>query len=148
MATEHFGLGRPLSENDEWADVWGTSSLESWRPPDVICGAAILDDTIQDGGAGKDVNQDLGIFFRPLLQRRRKMAALPLPVAILDDIILASWTGNEVIQDGERKRKGRHFLRRRRNGGRKIISMLVIISCELYFGDRTFTPSGVSASIL
>ena len=35
------------------------------------------------------------------------MAALPLPVAILDDLI--SGTGNEVIQDGDRKRKGRHF---------------------------------------
>ena len=35
------------------------------------------------------------------------MAALPLPVAILDDLIAG--TGNEVIQDGDRKRKGRHF---------------------------------------
>ena len=35
------------------------------------------------------------------------MAALPLPVAILDDII--SGSANEVIQDGGRKRKGRHF---------------------------------------
>ena len=37
----------------------GTSSRESRRPPDVTCGAAILDDTIQDGGAGNDDNQDL-----------------------------------------------------------------------------------------
>ena len=35
------------------------------------------------------------------------MAALPLPAAILDDLICG--TGNEVIQDGDRKRKGRHF---------------------------------------
>ena len=35
------------------------------------------------------------------------MAALPLPVAILDDLICG--TGNEVIQDGGRKRKGRHL---------------------------------------
>ena len=35
------------------------------------------------------------------------MAALPLPVAILDDLI--SGSRNEVIQDGDRKRKGRHF---------------------------------------
>ena len=42
---------------------------------------------IQDGGGGNDVIQDLGRFFRPLLWRWRKMAALPLPVAILDDLI-------------------------------------------------------------
>ena len=36
------------------------------------------------------------------------MAALPLPVAILDDLISTSG-GNEVIQDGDRKRKGRHL---------------------------------------
>ena len=35
------------------------------------------------------------------------MATLPLPVAILDDLI--SGSANEVIQDGGRKRKGRHF---------------------------------------
>ena len=35
------------------------------------------------------------------------MATLPLPAAILDDLICG--TGNEVIQDGGRKRKGRHF---------------------------------------
>ena len=35
------------------------------------------------------------------------MATLPLPVAILDDLICG--TGNEVIQDGDRKRKGRHL---------------------------------------
>ena len=45
---------------------------------------------IQDGGAGNDINQDLGYFFRPLLRRRRKMAALPLPIAILDDLISGS----------------------------------------------------------
>ena len=35
------------------------------------------------------------------------MAALPLPVAILDDLI--SGSANEVIQDDDRKLKGRHF---------------------------------------
>ena len=32
----------------------------------------------------------IGRVFRPLLRRRRKMAALPLPVAILDDLISGS----------------------------------------------------------
>ena len=45
---------------------------------------------IQDGCGGNDVIQDLGRVFRPLLRRRRKMAALPLPVAILDDLISGS----------------------------------------------------------
>ena len=49
----------------------------------------------------------IGYFFRPLLRGRCKMAALPLPAAILDDLI--SGSANEVIQDGRRKRKGRHF---------------------------------------
>ena len=48
-----------------------------------------------------------GGFFGPPLRWRWKMAALPLPVAILDDLI--SGSANEVIQDGGRKRKGRHF---------------------------------------
>ena len=62
---------------------------------------------IQDGGAGNDINQDLGRVFPSLLRGRCKMATLPLPAAILDDLICG--TGNEVIQDGRRKRKGRHF---------------------------------------
>ena len=49
--------------------------------------------------------QDPGRVFRPPLWWWWKMAALPLPAAILDDLI----PGNEVIQDGGRKRKGRHF---------------------------------------
>ena len=49
----------------------------------------------------------IGRVFRSPLRRRRKMAALPLPVAILDDLIPSF--GNEVIQDGDRKRKGRHL---------------------------------------
>ena len=48
-----------------------------------------------------------GGFFGPPLRWRWKIAALPLPVAILDDLI--SGSANEVIQDGGRKRKGRHF---------------------------------------
>ena len=46
---------------------------------------------IQDGGAGNDVNQDLGRPFRSPLWRWRKMAALPLPAAILDDLIPGNW---------------------------------------------------------
>ena len=37
--------------------------------------------------AGNDVNQDLGRPFRSPLRRRRNMAALPHPAAILDDLI-------------------------------------------------------------
>ena len=47
---------------------------------------------IHDGDAGNDVIQDLGRVFRAPLRRRRKMAALPLPVAILGDLIPG--TGN------------------------------------------------------
>ena len=46
------------------------------------------------------------------------MATLPLPVAILDDLICG--TGNEVIQDGDRKRKGRHFAPRTAMGVQKL----------------------------
>ena len=42
---------------------------------------------IQDGEVGNDVIQDLGRVFRSLVRWRWKMAALPLPVAILDDLI-------------------------------------------------------------
>ena len=78
---------------------------------------------IQDGDAGNDVIQDLGRVFRPLLRRRRKMAALPLPVAILDDLIsgfpqmrsskMATGSGRAAI------------LRRRRNRGRKTRPILL-----------------------
>ena len=73
--------------------------LQTSFPPSPSC--------IQDGGVGNDINQDLGRVFRSLLRGRCKMATLPLPAAILDDLICG--TGNEVIQDGRRKRKGRHF---------------------------------------
>ena len=73
---------------------------------------------IQDGCGGNDVNQDLGYFFRSLLRRWRKMATLPLPVAILDDLI--SGSANEVIQDGGRKRKGRHFAPPPQWGSKKV----------------------------
>ena len=53
------------------------------------------------------VVSSIGRVFRPPLKGRCKMAALPLPAAILDDLI--SGSANEVIQDGRRKRKGRHF---------------------------------------
>ena len=42
---------------------------------------------LQDGAAGNDVNQDVGRTFRSPLWWRWKMAALLLPVAILDDLI-------------------------------------------------------------
>ena len=48
-----------------------------------------------------------GGLFDPYRGVRSKMAALPLPAAILDDLICG--TENEVIQDGRRKRKGRHL---------------------------------------
>ena len=48
-----------------------------------------------------------GGLFDPYWGVRSKMAALPLPAAILDDLICG--TENEVIQDGRRKRKGRHL---------------------------------------
>ena len=41
----------------------------------------------QYGGAGNNVNQDLGQPFWPPLWRWRKMVALPSPAAILDDLI-------------------------------------------------------------
>ena len=62
---------------------------------------------MQDGGAGNDVKQDPRRPFRPPLTLRWKMVALPLPAALLVDLICG--TGNEVIQDGGRKRKGRHL---------------------------------------
>ena len=46
------------------------------------------------------------------------MAALPLPVTILDDLI--SGSANEVIQDGGRKRKGRHFAPPPQWGSKKV----------------------------
>ena len=51
---------------------------------------------------------NIGRSFRSHCGARSKMAALPLPVAILDDLI-SPGNGNEVIQDGDRKRKGRHL---------------------------------------
>ena len=72
-----FGLGRPLSED-------GSPSWESRRLQTLLVAPPSW---FQDGGAGNDVNQDLGWPFRPPLWRWRKMAALPLPSAILDDLI-------------------------------------------------------------
>ena len=66
------------------AYVCRTSSRASRRPPDAFPPSPSW---IHDGDAGNDVNQDLGRVFRPPLRRRRKMATLPLPAAILDDLI-------------------------------------------------------------
>ena len=85
---------------------------------------------IQDGCGGNDVNQDLGYFFRSLLRRWRKMATLPLPVAILDDLI--SGSANEVIQDGGRKRKGRHFAPPPQWGSKKVPYTTVHIPLPLH----------------
>ena len=52
---------------------------------------------IQGGGAGNDVIQAVGCVFRSLLRRKRKMAALPLPVAILDDPKMATGSGRAAI---------------------------------------------------
>ena len=90
-----FGLGPPLSE--DFTGVLTSSRRYLWRRH---LGS-------KDGGAGNDINQDLGRVFRSPLWRWRKMVALPLPAAILDDLICG--TRNEVIQDGGWKRKGRHF---------------------------------------
>ena len=49
----------------------------------------------------KKIYSSIGRVFGPPLWWWWKMAALPLPAAILDDLISAS--GNEVIQDGDRK---------------------------------------------
>ena len=55
------------------------------------------------------------------------MAALPLPAAILDDLICG--TGNEVIQDGGRKRKGRHF---------STTTTMGIEKAALYYSNTSF----------
>ena len=87
------------------ADVQ-TSLKGVWRPTDVMSICTILDEVIQDGEAWNDGIKDMRRVFVPLL-----VARLPFPTAILDDVMSASckisWagSGNDVIQDGNRKRK-------------------------------------------
>ena len=85
---------------------------------------------IQDGEAGNDVIHDRGRVFRSPLRRRRKMAALPLPAAILDDLICG--TGNEVIQDGGRKRKGRHLAPPPQWGSKNAPYTTYRLQCSIY----------------
>ena len=95
------------------AGVWRASSRESRCPPDVIPTAAILDDAIQDGGGGNDVIQDLGYFFHCLLQSAEEDGGPSASGRHLGwPHLLRNWTGNanEVIQDGDQKRNGRHLL--------------------------------------
>ena len=61
-------------------------------------------------------NSSIGRVFRSLLRRRRKMAALPLPVAILDDLICGSEMRSSKMVTGSGRAA---ILRRRRNRGRK-----------------------------
>ena len=69
------------------------------------------------------------------------MATLPLPVAILDDLI--SGSANEVIQDGGRKRKGRHFPPPPQWGSKKVpYTTLVVITHELTYGVRVLSARG------
>ena len=82
---------------------------------------------IQDGDAGNDVIQNLGRVFRPLLRRRRKMAALPLPVAILDDLICGSEMRSSKMATGSGRAA---ILRRRRNRDRKTRPILLKNSCK------------------
>ena len=97
-----FGLVWPLFEYG--TDVCRTFLRECQRLSHVISGPPSW---IEDGTAGNDVIPELGRVFLSLLWRWRKVAALRLPVTILDGLICG--TGNEVIQDGDRKRKGSHF---------------------------------------
>ena len=58
------------------------------------------------------------------------MAALSLPAAILDNLIPG--TENEVTQDGDRKRKGRHLAPPSQRGSktRPILLMELRLSCS------------------
>ena len=59
-------------------------------------------------------HSSIGRVFRSPLRRRRKMAALPLPVAILDDLISGMRSSKMAAGSGRAA-----ILRRRRNGDRK-----------------------------
>ena len=65
----------------------------------------------------------MGQPFRPQLRRRSKMAVRPPPAVILDDFI--SGSANDVIQDGDRKRKGRHFTPPPQRGSKRPPQILV-----------------------
>ena len=87
------------------ADVCGTSSRTSRRPPDVISAVAILDPRWRrrkwrhpGPGAG---------FSIPIAVRGAKWR--PFRFRSPSWMTSSAGPGNEVIQDGDRKRKGRHF---------------------------------------
>ena len=92
---------------DSWmgADVCRTSSRASRRPPDVISTAAILNPRWRrrkwrhpGPGAG---------FSIPVVEGGGKWR--PFRFRSPSWVTSFAGTGNEVIQDGDRKRKGRHF---------------------------------------
>ena len=109
---------------------------------------------IQDGCGGNDVIQNLGRVFRPLLRRRRKMAALPLPVAILDDLICGSEMRSSKMATGSGRAA---ILRRRRNRDRKTrpillasqITSLMIFYSSVYSGaDQRIKQSSASMAFV
>ena len=81
---------------------------------------------IQDGGAGNDINQDLGYFFRSLVRWRWKMAALPLPVAILDDLICRKEMRSSKMATGSGRAAIFHL---HLNGDRKKYPILLMYMC-------------------
>ena len=102
---------------------------------------------IQDGDAGNDVIQNLGRVFRPPLRRRRKMAALPLPAAILDDLEPEMRSSKMATGSGRAA-----ILRRRRNGDRKTRPKLLLnVTCGAAILDprwrrRKWHQPGLGAS--
>ena len=86
---------------------------------------------IQDGEVGSDVIQDLGRFFGPPL-RWWKMAALPFPVAILDDLISVPRSSKMAAGSGRAAIFHLHL-----NGGPKNLPILLMhpylaYICDLY----------------
>ena len=100
--------------------VWSKSG-ENWKKFTCNFGeGAVRSAALSEGrslAAGASRSSSIGRVFRPLLRRRRKMAALPLPVAILDDLICGK---PEMRSSKMATGSGRAaILRRRRNRGRK-----------------------------
>ena len=87
------------------ADVCRTSSRASRRPPDVISTAAILDPRWR-GRKWRHPGPGAR-FSTPIVEGGGKWR----PFRFRSPSWMTSFagTGNEVIQDGDRKRKGRHF---------------------------------------
>ena len=116
------------------ADVCRTSSWASRRPPDVISAVAILDPRWRrrkwrhpGPGAG---------FSIPIAVRGAKWR----PFRFRSPSWMTSFPGNEVIQDGDRKRKGRHFAPRTAIGSKNppytTLSFLLVVLFYVYFSSR------------